>query len=65
MGKDEPDDYLQRAQPWGWCSNRTYHSLAKGLADFAGDGVGAGVGEFVADGFIFGPRRDESPTHRL
>ena len=32
-------------------------------AGLFGDGLGAGVGEFVADGFILGPVRDETPTH--
>ena len=33
------------------------------VAGFLADGVGAGVGELVADGFILGPRRDEAPAH--
>ena len=32
-------------------------------AGFLVDGVGAGVGEFVAEGFIFRPGRDEAPAH--
>ena len=35
------------------------------VAGFLADGVGAGVGEIVADGFIFGPRRNQTPAHRF
>ena len=33
------------------------------VAGFLADGVGAGVGEFVADGFILGPRGNQTPAH--
>ena len=32
-------------------------------AGFLGDGFGAGIGEIVANGFIFRPGWDESPSH--
>jgi len=32
-------------------------------AGFLVDGVGAGVGEFVAESFIFRPGRDQTPAH--
>ncbi len=33
------------------------------VADFLGDVIGAGVGEFVADGFVLGPGGNEAPAH--
>jgi len=46
----------------GW--NQTALALKRfSVAGFLADGVGAGVGEFVAEGFIFRPGRDEAPAH--
>jgi len=45
----------------GW--NQTALALKRfSVAGFLADGVGAGVGEFVADGFIFRPGRNQSPA---
>jgi len=35
------------------------------VAGFLGDGVGPGVGQFVADGFILRPGWNQTPPHRL